>query len=128
MLPPFRPVSSPQAGQTGGLNSVAFSPDGTTIATTGINGDDTLRLWDAATGRQIGSPLTGHTDDVTSVAFSPDGKTVATGSNDETVRLWDVMEPPDLYAAVCAIAIRSLTPAEWDRYAPSAEYQQICGQ
>jgi hypothetical protein len=35
-------------------------------------------------------PLTGHTDTIVSLAFSADGKTLATGSNDKTVRLWDV--------------------------------------
>jgi WD40 repeat protein len=67
---------------------VAFSGNGKILASGGT--DDTIRLWDVATHRQIGSPLTGHADWVRSVAFSPDGKTLASGSADGTVRLWDV--------------------------------------
>jgi WD40 repeat protein len=67
---------------------LAFSPDGTTLAS--LNWDDSVRLWDVASRRLVGSPLTGHTDAVLSVAFSPDGKTLASGSFDNSVRLWDV--------------------------------------
>jgi WD40 repeat protein len=66
---------------------VAFSPDGRRIVS-GSN-DNTLRLWDASSGRPIGSPLLGHTETVRSVAFSPDGRRIVSGSWDSTLRLWD---------------------------------------
>jgi WD40 repeat protein len=70
---------------TGGVYGVAFSPDGTHLATT--SHDSTARLWDIATGRAIRT-LTGHTDRVYGVAFSPDGTLLATASYDNTARLW----------------------------------------
>ena len=69
--------------------SAAFSPDGKRIVT--ASGDNTARLWDAATGKQIGTPLAGHESWawVHSAAFSPDGKRIVTASADKTARLWD---------------------------------------
>src|SRR4030095_6598882 len=54
-------------GHTGRVSSVAFTPDGQTVATG--SWDKTVRLWDMTTGRQI-RVLTGHRDVVSCVAFS----------------------------------------------------------
>ncbi|KAG8899904.1 hypothetical protein FRC00_000712, partial [Tulasnella sp. 408] len=70
------------------VNSVAFSPDGTLLASG--SHDHTVRLWDPHTGRQIGGPLAGHSGIVWSVSFSADGRLLASGSRDKTIRLWDI--------------------------------------
>ena len=69
-----------------GVKSVAFSPDGKTLASGG--GDNVIHLWDMGTGKRK-MTLTGHTHWVFSLAFSPDGKTLASGSVDSDIRLWD---------------------------------------
>ena len=68
------------------VKSVAFSPDGKTLAAASY--DRTVKVWDVATARR--STLQGHTHAVYSVAFSPDGKTLASASGDKTVKLWDL--------------------------------------
>jgi WD40 repeat protein len=69
-----------------GVESLAWSPDSTKLASAGS--DKTARLWDIAARKEL-YRLTGHRDGVNSVAWSPDGKALATGSDDATVRLWD---------------------------------------
>jgi WD40 repeat protein len=51
--------------------------------------DNTARLWNAATGKQL-AILEGHTDSVRSVAFHPSGQTLFTGSADKTVKAWSM--------------------------------------
>ncbi|HEV7891575.1 MAG TPA: TIR domain-containing protein [Pyrinomonadaceae bacterium] len=66
--------------------SLAFSPDGKTLAGGGM--DYTVRVWDIAARREVAN-LTGHKQSVYSVAFSPDGRVLASASLDHTVKLWD---------------------------------------
>ncbi len=74
-------------GHTSAGSSVAFSPDGNTIASGGY--DKLIHLWDANTGRHLRT-LVGHNGVVTSMSFSRDSIMLASGSRDNTIRLWDV--------------------------------------
>ncbi len=72
-------------GDASYVSSVAFSPDGKSIASG--SWDKTIKLWEVSSGKLI-KTLTGHNGSVYSVAFSPDGKTMASGSQDDTIMLW----------------------------------------
>jgi WD40 repeat protein/serine/threonine protein kinase len=73
-------------GHTSSVRCVAFSADGTRIAT---GGDDrTAKVWDARTGTPL-LELKGFKELVLSVVFSPDGRHIVTGSGDKTAKVWD---------------------------------------
>ena len=75
-------------GHTDWVNSVAFSPDGNTLASGSY--DETIRLWDAVTGAHKRTLTT--VGSVISMAFSPDGRTIASGSwGYDSIDLWDAI-------------------------------------
>ncbi len=81
-----------KGGTTVRSGSIAFSPDGATFASAGVDRfggtSGAVTLWDIETGKELAT-LPGHTERIPAVAFSPDGTTVASGLRDGTVKLWN---------------------------------------
>ncbi len=104
------------------INSLAFSPDGNTLA----SGDDDkiTRLWDLSTKKLLTS-LKGHSQGVKSVAFSPDGQILATASDDKTIKLWNFNTFAEIFTlsghsnAVKSVAFspdgQMLASGSWDK-------------
>jgi len=76
-----------RSGHDAAVLSLAFSPDGSLLASG--HADGAVHLWDVGAGREIAVRLR-HDALATSVAFSPDGATLASGGMDAVLKLWDV--------------------------------------
>ena len=72
-------------GAQGPIESVAFAPDGRTIAAS--SEDATVRIWSTVDGSPL-SVLRGHVGAVYSVVFAPKGERLVSGSLDDTIRWW----------------------------------------
>jgi WD40 repeat protein/beta-lactamase regulating signal transducer with metallopeptidase domain len=86
---------APLKGHTGGVFSVAYSPNGKVLVSGAGHGDGTIKIWDVATRKDVGH-CDGGAGAVLSVAFAPDGRTVAagvwrSGSEKCQVELWDLV-------------------------------------
>lgn len=98
---PFRvydlPTQTELYTKTIGARTVAFSPDGSRLATAGF---EAAGVWDAKTGDMIF--LAGHPAGVDSVAFSPDSSLLVTGGSDGRFRVWDAKTGAELRSGVAA--------------------------
>ncbi len=86
----------------GVLNDIAFSSDGNLIVTAGTSQSLYLSFPD---DHKSPSRLVGHEDEILSLAISPDSRWIASGSNDQTLRLWDTRNPAKIQKPVF--------PADW---------------
>ena len=117
-----RRLGQPLTGHNGAVDSLDFSPDGSTLVT--LSADGKLRLWDVATRKLIGAPLpvsnTGG-----SVRFFPDGKHVLGVFRSGAGIVWSV-DPADWAAKACNIARRNLSRSEWTELLGHRQYRDVC--
>jgi WD40 repeat protein len=84
-----KPPIATLLGHTGLARSVAYSPDGTRLASS--SSDNSVKVWDARTYVEIAT-LRGHSAAVTAVAYSPDGSRLVSASQDKTVKVWGIRD------------------------------------
>jgi WD40 repeat protein len=92
-------------------SAYTLTPDGRHVLSGGANGDLRLYTLDAQTRAR----LIGHTGEIKAVAVSFDGRWALSGSNDQTVRLWNLEEiPPAVSAEISpALTLFPTADGEW---------------
>jgi WD40 repeat protein len=104
----------------GGAGALEFSRDGRILAVSG----DAASLWDVATGIQIGPTLTAGSR-TAMMDLSSDGRRLLMTSADGHGAVWDV-DPQSWARRACALAHRTLTRDEWERFLPGRRYEPAC--
>jgi WD40 repeat protein len=104
----------------GGAQALEFSRDGRILAVSNARAS----LWDVQTGVQIGPTLTAG-NQTAAMDLSSDGRRLLITSSDGTGAVWDT-DPESWARRACALANRTLTRDEWERFLPGRRYKPAC--
>jgi WD40 repeat protein len=126
-------------GHADEINDLGYSPDGRYLVSAGAKGtDDTLRFWDAASGRQIGEPVgTEHMGQATYVSFSKDGHSVYVVAQAVTLQgsgptaghsaIWRLPAPVEWEHTLCEKLEENPSDAQWKDWVSSEiPYSELC--
>jgi WD40 repeat protein len=102
-------------GHSSAVTGLRFSPDGTRLASSSLDG--TIRLWDVNHQEREPIVLTGHTGWVWGVDFASRGQRLVSGGADRTVRSWPTAIEP-LASSICQHAKGRITEQEWHEFTP----------
>ncbi|WP_193509111.1 WD40 repeat domain-containing protein [Cryobacterium sp. BB736] len=118
----LQPVNAISVARVG-VASLQLSADGSVLLSS--SADQTVSLFDAATGTRLGTSITVHAPLITPGFVRPDGMEAAvTGRHG--VLLWD-LNPNHLADYACTLAGRNLTAEEWRTHlAAIGERRETC--
>ena len=119
------PGTAPQVlrGHSNAVTAVAWSPDGSTIASS--SGDGSVRLWQPAAPALPPIVLRGAGGIVYGVAWRPDGAEVVSANADGALIIWQAQRAT-LSEAVCNLVGHNLSLADWRYFVGELPYQRTC--
>jgi WD40 repeat protein len=115
----------PAKANAGWVLSLDYAWDGELVVAGGTAG--TVRLFDAATLRQVGANLPAKDNEWVFGFVRPTDQLKAMGGYAPHVWLWD-LDPIRWAAQACTVANRQLTESEWKAFLPDRPYAPSCGQ
>src|SRR5262249_42519508 len=125
--------SAPWIGHVGDVSAVAFSADGTTMATgscgkvagSGACREGEILLWEVASRKAVSPPLRAHHGQVEGLAFGREGQALVSWGSENHLIVWTV-DVDSWKEQACRKANRNLSPEEWGRFLPDERYRKTC--